>query len=255
MTEADFAEATWQHYAAELRLDELERAWPDGSPDDRRTSRRWHLRSLREHLGKGETVLVQWAADAYIERNKLLVERGSSRYRELCFRLMRAHIEALQRADERDAGNYAGQPADPLVMRPAPSAEIAKPGETITELFERYAKENPKRIRDATLAQARRDIGTFVELVGSDFPVARIEKKAVREWKALLQRYPVKATETAIFKGMGFKELIEANERLERPKPVISAKTVNRYMPALAGSATGLRRMTTSPAIPSQTCI
>ncbi len=32
-------------------------------------------------------------------------------------------------------------------------------------------------------------MGLFVEYVGSTFPVHRIDKKAVREWKDLLLRY------------------------------------------------------------------
>lgn len=231
MTEADFAAAVWEHYTDELQLDELARAHADaGTAELAPEFRRHQLRVMREHLGKGETVLIHWAADAFIERNRLIVERGSPSYRKLCFRLMRAKIEQLQRAEELDRGECGGTPRDPIVTAPAARTEVAKPGETIVELFERYAKENPKRIAAATLAQARRDIGTFVELVGRDFPVSGIEKKSVREWKGLLQRYPVKAAEIAIFRGMSFKEAIEANERLEQPKPVISHKTVNRYM-------------------------
>lgn len=233
MTEADFANATWDHYAGELRADELERTIPElGKAVRRLGSREHHLRALRKHLGDGETALIEWAADAFIERHQLLVERDSAQYRDLCFRLMRAQIEVLARAGERDAGNYAGVPADPIVTRPAAAPDIAKPGERLKDLFERYAKENPKAITQATLTQARRDIGTFIELVGEDFPVTRLDKKAVREWKGLLQSYPVKATEIAIFKGKSFKETIIANNRLEQPKPVIGAKTVNRYMAA-----------------------
>ena len=230
ITEADFAAATWEHYSGELQLDGAERAWPDHNVPFARESRRHQLAALRQHLGMGETVLIHWAADAYLERNRITVEKGSAQYRALCLRLMRAQIEALQRAEERDLGNYAGQPADPIVTRPAATAEVAKPGETITELFEQYAKENPKGVAEATLMQARRDIGTFIELVGTDFPVRKIEKKAVREWKALLQEFPVKAAETAIFKGMSFREIIEANRRAEAPRRTITAKTVNRYM-------------------------
>ncbi len=95
------------------------------------------------------------------------------------------------------------------------------------ELFEQYAAENPRRIRVETLAQARRDIGTFVQLVGDDFPATAIDKVAVREWKALLMLYPVKATESGAFAGMTFPEVIKANKTVA---PVISHKTVNRYM-------------------------
>lgn len=141
---------------------------------------------------------------------------------------MRAQIEALLRATERDEGNYAGRPVDPIVARPAATAEVVKPGARLMVLIESYAKENPKAISQATLAQARLDIGTFAELNGADFPVTRLDKKAEREWKRLFQLFPIKATESAIFNGMSFKEIIEANGRLEKPKPVISPKTVNR---------------------------
>lgn len=233
MTEADFANATWEQYASELHTDGVERALPESTRGG--SIRQHHLRALREHLGRGETVLVHWAADSFIERQRLSVTKGSAQYRELCFRLMRAQIEALMRADERDAGNYAGMPADPIVTRPAASPEVAKPGERLMELFERYAKENPKAISVATIMQARRDIGTFVELVGSDFPVATLNKASVREWKTLLQSYPVRACDMTIFKGLTFKETIETNARLEKPKPVITAKTVNRYMANFGG--------------------
>ncbi|MET3925978.1 site-specific integrase [Devosia sp. 2618] len=235
ITEADFANATWEHYADELRTDELARTLPDLANATRHLgSREHHLRALREHLGRGETALIEWAAEGFIEKHKLLTVRGSARYRELCFRLMRAQIEVLMRAGERDLGNYAGVPADPVVTRPAATAEVAKPGERLMDLFERYVKENPKRIKDAALMQARRDIGTFIELVGADFPVTQLDKKAAREWKALLMEYPVKAAETGIFKGMGIKEIVAANGMAKAPKPVISPKTVNRYIAAFS---------------------
>lgn len=235
MTEADFASATWDHYAAELRSDELERTMPGfGGARGLLGSRQHQLRALREHLGRGETALIEWAADAFIEQHQLTVQPRGAKYRELCFRLMRAQIEALMRAGERDSGDYAGAPTDPVVTRPAAAAEVAKPGERLMDLFERYAKENPKRVKEAALMQARRDIGTFIELVGSDYPVTQLDRKAAREWKGLLMEYPVKAAEIAIFRGMGIKEIVAANGQSNTPKPVIAAKTVNRYIAAFS---------------------
>lgn len=230
MTEADFANATWQQYVSELRHDDLARADKETAKD----IRQYHLKALRDHLGRGETVLVHWAADSFIDQHQLIVEKGSAQYRELCFRLMRAQIEVLLRSGERDLGNYAGVPADPIVTRPAATAEVAKPGERLMDLFNRYEKENPRRVKEAALMQARRDIGTFIELVGEDFPVTRLDKKAAREWKALLMEYPVKAAETGIFKRMGIKTIVAANSVAKNPKPVISPKTVNRYIAAFS---------------------
>ncbi|KQN72412.1 site-specific integrase [Devosia sp. Leaf64] len=235
ITEEDFAVATWEHYATELRQDEIDRIVPGLNRGATSLIRDHYLSELRKHLGLGETVLMHWAADAYITKNQLKVEKGSGQYRELCFRLMRAQIEAAQRAGERDAGNYSGLPVDPIVTRPAATAEVAKPGERLMDLFERYAKENPKRITKANMDDTRKDIGTFVELMGPDFPVTKLDKKAAREWKGLLMRYPLRAKERSIFKGMSFKEIIEANGRLPKPIACISPKTVNSYMAGFGG--------------------
>lgn len=232
--EADFAAATWSHYSDELEIDARGRAHSPVEPalaGVTQSIRSFHTRTLREHLGRGETLLIEWAADAYIAKEGLTVARGTLQYRELCLRLMRAQIEANARLDERDEGNYAGQPADPAVMPLVGDLRaVAKPGETIRELLEQYARENPNRIAAATLNQARRDIGTFIDLRGEQFPVGGIDKKSVREWKALLQRYPVKAMEVAAFRGMSFRQVIEANDAADEPRAVIVAGTVNRYM-------------------------
>ncbi|QEU10510.1 site-specific integrase [Paracoccus yeei] len=191
------------------------------------------LTDLRKHLIKGETALIAADVDDYLHRNKLLVDRGTPDWISLARRMMRAEIEALQRTLERDRGDYSGQPADPLV-KPAtgPRRQTAKPGESIMEIFEVFARENPRGVAKDRVDQCRRDIGTFVDLVGASFPIAKISKEEVRNWKHLLVKYPVKATETNAFAGMNIQQVIKANERIG--KPVIADRTVNRYLSSLS---------------------
>ncbi|WP_152046742.1 site-specific integrase [Aureimonas psammosilenae] len=195
-------------------------------------ARKAKLDDLCKHLVKGETALIAHEVDAYAEANKLIVERGSDEWNDLARKMMRADIETLERTMERDRGDYSGSPKDPIV-RPAAGGhrEQAKAGETIMELFEIYASENPKGISADTLNQARRDVGTFVETVGRTCPVHRIDKRAVRDWKALLVRYPVKATETKAFAGMTMAQAVRENEKIG--KPVLTPRTVNRYLAGL----------------------
>ncbi|ESZ69661.1 integrase [Mesorhizobium sp. L103C119B0] len=269
LTADDKADAVWQHYTRALQRDEqirqtmptdadieaatkqaVERVQRDGI-DVRDTlvlldasvdvmvlkkrrafdahARRVKLDAMRKHLVAGETALIEDELDDYIERNKLLIDPLSPDRGDLARKMMRAEIEALQRTVERDQGDYGGSPKDPIV-KPATgtSREQAAPGEGIMELFEVYAAENPKGIATDTIAQARRDVGTFVDYVGSTCPVHRIDKKAVREWKALLMKYPVKATESTAFAGMKLAQIVKHNETIG--KPVITARTVNRYL-------------------------
>lgn len=195
------------------------------------------LNALKSALAAGDVKLIGPAVEKFVAQHRLLVDTGSDKYRELCTLMTRAEIEGLQRTLERDAGDFSGVPKDPIV-KPASgiSREAAAPGQTIMELFENYARENPNQIKSDTLAQARRDVGLFVDHVGSTFPVHRIDKKAVREWKALLLQYPIKATETKAFAGMKIAQIVKHNEIIN--KPTISAPTVNRHLSGFSAFCT-----------------
>ncbi|WP_425986345.1 DUF6538 domain-containing protein [Ensifer sp. R-19] len=205
--------------------------------DDDANLRSRRLTALKAAVGSGDVRLIEPAVEIFIKQNNLLVEPGSDHYRDLCASMARAEIEGLQRTLERDKGDFTGAPKDPIV-KPVnrPVHEAAPPGETIMELFEIYARENPNQIKQDTLAQARRDVGLFVEYVGSTFPAHRIDKKAAREWKALLLQYPVKATETKAFQGMTITQIVEHNKTVG--KPVISSTTVNRYLSGFSAFCT-----------------
>lgn len=262
ITADDMADATWRHYTHTLAADEQRRAaMPTQADIDAATERatmdaiksgahnagpvaainamteveilagqaEWdarrraaRLKRFRADLVAGDVSLVADQVDAYLNPQ-------SPQRTELARRLMRAEVEALERTVERDQGDYGGTPKDPIV-KPATgtSREQAAPGEGIMELFEQYAAENPKGIAVDTIAQARRDVGTFVDYVGTTCPAHRIDKKAVREWKALLLKLPVKATESKDFAGMKIAEIVRHNEKVG--KPAITARTVNRYL-------------------------
>ncbi|WP_416798076.1 DUF6538 domain-containing protein [Ciceribacter azotifigens] len=209
------------------------------------------LHALKGALTSGDANLIEPAVKDFISRHRLLVDAGSDEYRELCVLMMRAEIEGLQRTIERDKGDFTGTPKDPIV-KPASGRvrEAAAPGETIMELFDIYARENPNQVKPDTLAQARRDVGLFVEYVGSTFPVHRIDKKAVREWKALLLQYPIKASETNAFDGMSLSQIVKHNETVK--KPTISTTTVNRYLSGFSAFCTWLTNhgyLTMNPAV------
>lgn len=190
------------------------------------------LAALKRDLASGETRFIEPAVQGFIADNRLLVDYGSDEWRELCSLMTRAEIEGLQRTLERDQGNYSGVPTDPI-FKPGTgkTRESAAPGESIMEVFSTYERENPNNISADTLTQARRDVGTFVDHVGGTCPVHRIDKKAVREWKALLMKYPVKATETKAFAGMKIGQIVKHNETVG--KPTLTPRTVNRYLSSL----------------------
>jgi hypothetical protein len=176
-------------------------------------SRTIRVQTLRNHLATGETALIEWAADDVIARERLLIDKGTFAYRDLCQRLQRAELEYLLRAAERDSGNWSGTPADPIVVPPDATLgkKFAAPGETILELHDRFAAEKRGSVTTDTWEQNRKIVLLFVDFIGATSHVSAINKKAVRDWKHKLALWPVKALSIKAFDGLSFIKIIEAN--------------------------------------------
>lgn len=140
----------------------------------------------------------------------------------------------LERAQERDRGDWTGAPADSVVapVDPTMGRKHAAPGETLAELYARYQTEQAGRVSADTWAQNLGIAKLFFEHVGETAHVTAITRKAVRSWKHALASWPRKATSIKEFQGMSFKKVIEANATVG--KPVISVRTTNRYLSAIA---------------------
>lgn len=193
-------------------------------------TRRVKLDHLRQHLTTSESALVRHQIDGYLDDHGLTIGAGDRA--DLTRQLIRAEIEALQRTLERDEGNYAGEPADQLIKRVSERQSAAVKGETIMEVFEMFASENVGGVAPDRINQMRRDIGLFAQIAVDRCHVSQIDKKLVREWKAHLIKFPVKATEMLVFKGMNLREIVAANEK--HKKPVLTDRSVNRYLSSLS---------------------
>jgi integrase len=205
-----------------------------------RESRAIILAEHKKHLAIGETALISVYADEVIHRERLLIERGSPAYRDLCQRLQRAQIQALERAAERDAGNWAGTPSDPIVAPPdlTMGNKFALPGQSIMELYDRFKAEKIGTARADTWDQNRKIVKLFVEFIGETSHHSAVTRRAVRDWKHKLSLWPMKAGDMKAFDGLSFRKIIEANETLR--KPTISQKTINKYLSAVGSFATWL---------------
>ncbi|NEU14587.1 tyrosine-type recombinase/integrase [Methylobacterium sp. BTF04] len=255
---ADEIEAvTWGHYQGELEHHQIERrVRPTSRETDlltepvalrrdvsafQKRSRAVRKKTLEDHLGQGETALVHHAARSLITRENWAIGDDTPEFRDLCERLQRAKLEALRRAEEQDQGDFTGRPADPAVKAPKKAATaIAAPGEGVLELFDAFARENPKGVKPDTLRMNREIVTWFAQHVGPTFPASAIDNKAVREWKQALAKFPIKAAEVREFRGLSFTKIIVANDRLRRS--TLSDRTVNKYLSALGAYCQWLMR-------------
>ena len=190
------------------------------------------LKDLRHHLARGTDALVAHEVDPALRQIDTTAPEGTPERADLVRKLIRAEIEALQRTLERDDGNFGGKPTDSLIKIAAERQKVeAEAGDTVLQAFDQFERENVNGVQQDRLNQMRRDIGLLVDVIGADFPIAKVDKKAVREWKALLIRWPVKATETTIFRGKTMREIVHMNETIKRP--TIKDPSVNRYLSSL----------------------
>lgn len=191
---------------------------------------------MRQHLARGDTALIADAVDEYLREHGLHIDRSTVDWIVVARLMMRAEIEAMQRAEERDHGDFSGQPRDPIVKAPILErrghAESTIPGESIFETMEVFKRENPRNVSVSRMNESCRDIGIFIETIGPGFPISKVSKKHVRDWKALLIRYPVRATEIFVFRGMNINQIVEAN--IVQKRSVLSDRTVNRYLSSLS---------------------
>lgn len=191
---------------------------------------------LKADLANADTRLIEPDADEFLAKHAFTIPKGSARYREPCAAMIRAEIEQLKRNAERDAGNFASTPADPIVTEPESAPEFQSGhAVSITAIYERFERENPGNVRPETLYQIRTAVQHFAAFAGSRVKTTNITKAHIREWKEVLDRWPVKAAEVTAWKGLDIRQIIAANEALDHPRPTIARPTLRRYMGNVQG--------------------
>ncbi len=234
------------HYASELERDVLRRDYGPLYPgeDPARDAKFWRdgYRRVLTKVAAGYAeddeadAVIGWAIDGFIQQGNTAVQRGSLDWRRLARTLAGIQLEALSRADERDRGDFAGQPSHPaLVSKALPKADdplgarrLSPESELpISEIKNRYLKE-----RGETFTMSHEfDVAVrlLIEHLGEDRPVYQIQRNDIREFARALQELPLHyATK---FPGLGMSEAIKANKRRAVPFPTLSWRTIhNKYL-------------------------
>lgn len=199
-------------------------------------ARTTRLAKVRADAARGETQAVADVIRRIMEERRLDLDPSGPEYRKLAHGIQRAEIEGLKRAAERDVGDWTGEPKDKLVK--PPTAIAHPPGEKIIELFDRYRREAPGRVSADGWDQNRKIVVLFDQFVGGNAHVSELNRKNVRNWKGELFKWPRRVADTNAFQGLTFSEVINRNETVR--KPVISPKTINKYLAALGGFSSWL---------------
>jgi integrase len=172
------------HYQQRLAFDELLRNDPryaQVSIDDMLVKR------LREAIaGRASNEELQDLIGQEIERfravGNLDAEQNSDEWRVIARAMCIAEYEALERAAERDEGNYTGNPAAPMIVNAQPPTDAAAPV-SIKRLWTDYV--NARR-QAGFMKDGGRQLGLTVDklrkFVKHD-DAARLTKRDILEWR------------------------------------------------------------------------
>lgn len=116
--------------------------------------------------------------------------------------------------------------------------KLAAPGETIMELYDTFKKEKAATANADTWDQNRKIVQRFAEFIGETSHISAINRKAIRDWKQGLGKWPVKAADVKEFKNLSFREILEANKVVK--KSTIAAANINKYLAAVGSFASWL---------------
>lgn len=144
--------------------------------------RQIRLRDLREHQRTRNFALITHEAIALIDTMSLPIAVGSEEFNLLCDRLIRAEIELLQRQNERDVGNFAGEARDPVLRRGSTKLDLTSLGSIIDEQEKRSQRGIGGTKSASTFRKYRSIIKEFCEWRKSP-RAASVTTEEVERWR------------------------------------------------------------------------
>lgn len=170
-------------------------------------------------------------ADRIIANEGLQLARGSEPYQAFVDSIADASIDALSVFNRRNAGDLDAEPRS-KVVRTALERETntAAAGETLLELFERYAAQRlaEKRKRPDTINQDRKVIESFSGFLGKERKVATITGVDVRDWIDTAAVLPPNWRKRKDYRGLS---MAKASEKAKAAGVVgPSPNTLNKYL-------------------------
>jgi integrase len=155
-------------------------------------------------------------ADLLIKAEDLNIEKGSPEYIEFVETLASLTIDAAKNHAQSIEGDLTATPVTPLGKQAYEQAiRTAASGETITELFEQYAKirvaEGRKRLDG--IAQDRMVIHRFSEYVGPSRSVGSITVNDARGFRDIVAKLPKGYSKRNDYRGLSIQQVVEKADR------------------------------------------
>lgn len=190
-------------------------------------------------------------AEDFLGEHGIPKNEEDPKFRVLCLRLLRAHIEALQTIQSRDKGEWCreprdsilkgniGYPAPPVAFSPQPptpppvalSKSKTSPAEKpIGDLITMFLKEKERSgVVAKTVDELKRALRWMVDFFGADKPASSYTKAEIVEYKTVLSELP--ARWQVHYPTATMREAIERGKMDGRPTMEVQALNGKRLQP------------------------
>lgn len=162
-------------------------------------------------------------------------DRDSAAYRALVDRLNASRLASLQAQHRRNVGDVEAVGESAVIERVRQrEQDKAKPGETLLDLFDRYAEQRAAEDgkRSDTLTQDRKVIEQFAAFVGADRALASIKPEHVRDYRDTMRQLPPKWRDRADMRGLTMREA--ATKARAAGMPRIALTTINKHLSTIS---------------------
>lgn len=194
-----------------------------------------NLHEQERFTATSDDALVRGLADAAIDELGFDVSSDSELFARFCDLLNKARLAALEVSAGRAKGRLEAE-ADSRLVREVRQREAAKAkrGETISELFERWAAERLAKgeKRADTVNQDRKVIEQFAAFVGKDRCIRSITPIEVAEYRDTLRDLPPKWTSNKALKALPMRDAAAKARELDLPQTAFT--TVNKHLSTLS---------------------
>lgn len=214
-------------------LDDARRQWPK-APDEYEArldqvpaARRRYTREILD----GDRARWEQIADNNIAKRGIALRKATPEYDAFVEIIAEATIDALDVFERRTTGDLSAAPKSQAVIK---AKELAKPGETLLDLFERWSAERLAKgeKRADTVNQDRKIIEQFAKYVGRDRAVNSISPHEVFDYRGLLRDLPPKWTSNKQLVRLGMKDAAARARELGLPQTAFT--TVNKHLSTIS---------------------
>lgn len=183
----------------------------------------------------GDDSLVRELAAEAMAALGVELDRDSEAYGKLVDRLNASRLAGLKAQHRRNVGELEAVGESAVIERVRQrERDKARPGETLLDLFDRYAEQRlaEEGKRDDTLAQDRKVIEQFAEFVGADRAVASIKPEHVREYRDTMRQLPPKWRDRANMRGLTMRGAAAKARAGDMPR--VALTTINKHLSTIS---------------------